>query len=41
MSDAGAGSALTIGIGLLAFGLLAIVGGFAVAEAQRRRAPAR
>lgn len=41
MSDGGAGNALTIGIGLLAFGLLAIVGGFAVAEAQRRRVPAR
>lgn len=41
MADAGAGNALTIGIGLLAFGLLSIVGGFAVAEAQRRRAPVR
>ncbi len=41
MSDGGAGNALTIGIGLLAFGLLAIVGGFAVAEAQRRRVPVR
>jgi len=41
MSDGGAGDALTIGIGMLAFGLLAIVGGFAIAEAQRRRAPAR
>lgn len=43
-TDTSSGSAwnqLTVGIGLLAIGLVALFGGFAVAELRRRRAPVR
>jgi hypothetical protein len=40
MSNGGSSSALTIGIGLLAFGLIALVAGLTGAEVRRRRATA-
>ncbi|MGH2984751.1 MAG: hypothetical protein ACRDK5_10955 [Solirubrobacterales bacterium] len=39
MPDGGAGSQLSLGIVLLALGLLALVGGLTTAEVMRRRAP--
>jgi len=41
MSDGGTGSELSLGIILLALGLLALVGGLTTAEVMRRRAPGR
>lgn len=39
-SDSGSSSGAVMGVGLLAFGLVGVVGGFAVVAGRRRRVPA-